>query len=316
MIKLTNIRKSYDDKVAVNGLNFTIPSNKLVVFLGKSGSGKSTTLRMINRLIDYDEGSITINGEDIQSFNVEDLRRKIGYMVQNVGLFPHMTVRENISAVPKLLNWDKDDTLERVKDLLHRVGLPPEEYINKYPSELSGGEGQRVGIARSLAANQEIILMDEPFGALDPITRSIIQNELIQLQQDLGKTIIFVTHDIDEALKLGDLIAVMKDGKLLAYDTPGRLIASEDPYIREFLGGDVYLKVLVNYQIADYMTPTTDQSIGGISIDATSSLRNALSLMVKEGVDQLQVIQPDRQTVGQISSGDILHVLRGERAHD
>lgn len=316
MIELKNIRKTYDDKVAVNGLNFTIPSNKLVVFLGKSGSGKSSTLRMINRLIDYDEGTIEINGQDIKTFNVEDLRRKIGYMVQNVGLFPHMNVRENISIVPRLLSWNEGETLDRVKDLLNRVGLSPEEYINKYPSELSGGEAQRVGIARSLAADQEIILMDEPFGALDPITRSIIQNELIQLQKELGKTVIFVTHDIDEALKLGDLIAVMKDGKLLDYDTPERLIASGNPYIREFMGEDVYLKLLVNYRVSDYMEPISDDSAETNYVSETENLRNALSLMVKEGIDRLQVVNASRRVVGEISSGDILHVLRGERLHD
>jgi osmoprotectant transport system ATP-binding protein len=216
IIKLKNLTKSYDGIVnVVDGLDLEIEKGKIVVLIGKSGSGKSTTLRMINRLIGITSGDILIDDKSIKDFNPIKLRRKIGYVIQKVGLMLHMTVGQNIEIIPFLEKWPRDERKKRAMELLELVDLPAEEFYNRYPAELSGGQQQRVGVARALAANPDIILMDEPFSALDPITRDQLQLEIIKLQEDLHKTIVFVTHDMDEALKIGDKIAVLKDGKIL-----------------------------------------------------------------------------------------------------
>jgi osmoprotectant transport system ATP-binding protein len=238
IIKLKNLTKSYDGIVnVVDGLDLEIEKGKIVVLIGKSGSGKSTTLRMINRLIGITSGDILIDDKSIKDFNPIKLRRKIGYVIQKVGLMLHMTVGQNIEIIPFLEKWPRDERKKRAMELLELVDLPAEEFYNRYPAELSGGQQQRVGVARALAANPDIILMDEPFSALDPITRDQLQLEIIKLQEDLHKTIVFVTHDMDEALKIGDKIAVLKDGKILQYDTPeGILKSPKDDYVREFVG--------------------------------------------------------------------------------
>lgn len=240
MIQLENLVKSYDGKInVVDGLNMHIEKGELVVLIGKSGSGKSTTLRMINRLIDITGGDIKIDGESVKKQNKIKLRRQIGYVIQKVGLLPHMTVGQNIELVPQLQGWAVEERRKRSKELLELVDLSPKEYYNRFPAELSGGQQQRIGVARALAVNPEIVLMDEPFSALDPITREQLQNEVLKLQDELHKTIVFVTHDMDEALKIADRIAVLKDGEIIQYDTPEEILKNPvNDYVREFVGND------------------------------------------------------------------------------
>jgi osmoprotectant transport system ATP-binding protein len=238
VIELEAVSKSYPNAPgpAVESLSLTIGAESLNVLLGESGSGKTTVLKMINRLIDPSSGRIRLDGEDIQSLDPIALRRRIGYAFQGVGLFPHMTVGENVAVVPRLLGWSEADILARIDELLEMVGLAAGIYAGRYPHELSGGQQQRVGVARALAARSRLLLMDEPFGALDPITRDELQRELRQLQQSLGLTVVLVTHDVNEALLLADRIAVMQDGKLLAHDTPARLLeAPPHDYVRTLM---------------------------------------------------------------------------------
>ena len=221
MIEYKHVSKVYGDGTeAVGDVSLTINKGELVVFIGTSGSGKTTSMRMINRMVEPSSGEILIDGENIMKKNPVDLRRSIGYVIQQTGLMPHMTVYENIIMVPKLLNWDEDKMEATARKLLEQVDMDPDQYMDRYPSELSGGQQQRIGVIRALAAGQEIILMDEPFGALDPITREALQEMVIELQKEMGRTVVFVTHDMDEALDLADRIAIMTDGKLVQYDTP------------------------------------------------------------------------------------------------
>src|SRR5690554_4402034 len=225
MIEIKNVYKTYDRKNnVVKNLNLVIQDGELVVLVGESGCGKTTTMQMINRLIEPTRGSILIDGKDTKTINKNILRRNIGYVIQDVGLFPHRTIEQNISTVPLLCKKDQANVREKVRSLMQLVGLPYEEYATRYPNELSGGQQQRVGVARALANDPDIILMDEPFSALDPITREQLQDELIRLHDEMGKTIVFVTHDMDEAIKIGDKIAVMYDGEIIQFDTPDGLL--------------------------------------------------------------------------------------------
>ena len=238
MIEYKYVSKVYGDGTeAVSDVSLTINKGELVVFIGTSGSGKTTSMRMINRMVEPSSGEILIDGENIMEKNPVDLRRSIGYVIQQTGLMPHMTVYENIIMVPKLLNWDEDKMEATARKLLEQVDMDPDQYMDRYPSELSGGQQQRIGVIRALAAGQEIILMDEPFGALDPITREALQEMVIELQKEMGRTVVFVTHDMDEALDLADRIAIMTDGKLVQYDTPENIIANPaNDFVREFIG--------------------------------------------------------------------------------
>lgn len=246
MIEFKNVVKQYPNGFrAVDGLSLTVPVGEICVLIGPSGCGKTTTMRMVNRLIEITRGQIMIEGRDNRDVPVEELRRKIGYAIQQIGLFPHMTIAQNVGIVPRLLNWDEDRIRTRVDELIELVGLDPDLHRDKYPRQMSGGQQQRVGVARAMGADPPYMLMDEPFGAVDPITREVLQEEFLQIQEAVGKTIIFVTHDIDEAIKMGDRIAILRDGKLVQFDTPDTLLAHpKDKFVRDFVGADRALKRL------------------------------------------------------------------------
>jgi osmoprotectant transport system ATP-binding protein len=254
MISLKQVTKEFPGKTAVDGLTFRVEDGEFCVLIGPSGCGKSTTLRMINRLIPVSGGVITIDGKDINLYRPEELRRQIGYAIQSVGLFPHMTVAQNIGVVPRLMDWVAARTMRRTDQLLELLNLDPEAYRDKYPRQLSGGEAQRVGVARALAADPAILLMDEPFGAIDPITRESLQTEFARIQKELKKTIVFVTHDIDEAIRIATRIVVLKDGKLIQHDTPENIMTNPaGRFVTEFIGTDRALKRLSRLPASNYM---------------------------------------------------------------
>jgi len=237
LIKFEKISKKFKNTTVLSDVTFEIEEGQLVAIIGESGCGKTTTLKMINRLIKPTSGKIHINGEDISMKNVIDLRRNIGYVIQQTGLFPHMTIRENIELIPKVQNKSAEDITQRTYDLMDMVGLDCNEFLDRYPTELSGGQQQRVGVARAFATNPDIILMDEPFSALDPITRSSLQDELVSLQSKLKKTIVFVTHDMDEAVKISDKICIMDKGEIIQYDTPENILKNPvNDFVSEFVG--------------------------------------------------------------------------------
>jgi osmoprotectant transport system ATP-binding protein len=247
MIRLEDLTKVFpgQDEMAVDGLSMDIHEGEIVVLVGPSGCGKTTTMKMINRLIEPTSGRIFLEGEDVTKVNADRLRRRIGYVIQQVGLFPHMTIADNIATIPKMLGWDKQRISGRVDELLEMVGMDP-SYRDRYPKELSGGQQQRIGVARAMAADPPVLLMDEPFGAIDPITRERLQDEFLRLQEDIKKTIVFVTHDIDEAIKMGDRIAILKQGSEIAqYDTPENILTNPaDDFVKDFIGVGASIKRL------------------------------------------------------------------------
>ena len=248
MIRLRDVTKRYSGQVepAVESISMDIPEGEIVVFVGPSGCGKTTTMKMINRLIEPTSGTIEIAGQDVGSMGADELRRQIGYVIQQIGLFPHQTIAQNVGTVPKLLGWDKERTRKRVDELLDTVGLDPATYRDRYPKELSGGQRQRVGVARAMGGDPAVMLMDEPFGAIDPITRDRLQNEFLRVQADIQKTIVFVTHDIDEAIKMGDRIAILKERSQIAqFDTPENILTDPaDSFVEDFIGAGASLKRL------------------------------------------------------------------------
>jgi osmoprotectant transport system ATP-binding protein len=310
-IVFDHVTKRYPgrEEAAVDDLSLRIAAGDICILVGPSGAGKTTAMKMVNRLIDYDDGDIRIDGTSIRDQDVTELRRRIGYVIQNVGLFPHMNIADNISTVPRLLGWTRARQKERVGELLELVGLE-QEYARRYPSQLSGGQRQRVGLARALAADPPLMLMDEPFGALDPITRDRLQLELIRLHTEVRKTIIFVTHDIDEAIKLGDRIALLREGGVLAqYDTPDHMLAHPaDEFVSRFVGADRGLKRLALRRLSEIeLEPTT--ATGGPSAPGSTTLRDALSLMMSEGADPLLVVDDAGAPIGQISVAQIGRLL-------
>ncbi|SDY09445.1 osmoprotectant transport system ATP-binding protein [Salimicrobium album] len=289
LLQFERVMKKYADGTpAVSNLNLNIEEGEFVCFIGPSGCGKTTTMKMVNRLIDITEGTIYINGKDIKSQNAVELRRSIGYVIQQVGLMPHMTIKENISLVGTLLKWPSDRKEKRAKELLALVDMP-EEYLDKYPHELSGGQQQRIGVLRALAANPPLILMDEPFGALDPITRDSLQEEFKKLQKELNKTIVFVTHDMDEALKLGDRIVIMKDGEVVQADTPEEILRNPaNEFVETFLGKDRLIQARPDVTTVGQIMDTDP-----ITVTCGTSLKDAIATMRERHVDTLLVVDRD-----------------------
>jgi osmoprotectant transport system ATP-binding protein len=314
-IVFTDVTKRYAGRqnAAVRNLSLVVPAGEICVLVGPSGAGKTTAMKLVNRLIDFDEGDITIDGQSIRKLDVTELRRGIGYVIQQVGLFPHMTIGDNVAVVPKLLGWPKKRISERVDDLIELVGLEAGDR-KRYPSQLSGGQRQRVGLARALAADPKVMLMDEPFGALDPITRDRLQNEFLRLHEVERKTVIFVTHDIDEAIKLGDKIAILREGGVLAqYDTPDAILANPaDDFVARFVGADRGLKRLALRRLDEIQLDPPNGQVDGPRTSLQTSLRDALSLMLTEGAESLVVVTDDGEVAGTLTVGHVGRLLSGE----
>ncbi|MFM2251749.1 MAG: hypothetical protein RJB68_86 [Pseudomonadota bacterium] len=312
MITFDHTCKSYDGTPAITDLKLHITQGELVVLLGPSGSGKSTALKMINRMVDHDGGRILLNGEEIYSFNVQDLRRRMGYAIQSVGLFPHWTVARNIATVPTLLGWDAARVQARVTELLQLLDLAPEQYASRYPHQLSGGQQQRVGVARALAADPDVLLMDEPFGALDPVTRATLQLELKRIHRATGKTIVLVTHDIDEALLLATRIVLLNHGRIAQVGTPLELLQQPaSDFVADFMGrADLGLKQLSLRPIAP-LVQALQGATPAHAIADTATVREAISQMAALGVSCLGVINPSGAVLGQVSAADLLEARHG-----
>lgn len=294
-------------KNAVNNISFEVVEGHLVVLLGPSGCGKTTLLKMVNRLYEPTGGRILINGTDIQQQKINELRRKIGYVIQQVGLFPHMRVDKNIETVPQMLGWDKEQRQRRTAELLDLVGLPPEDYRHRYPVQLSGGQQQRVGLARALAADPAIMLMDEPFAAIDNITRTRLQDELLRVQKTVRKTLLFVTHDVEEALKLADEIVILNEGQLVQYDTPLNILSQPaNDFVVQLTGADDVLRRLSLQYAAAIMQPLKPQDkLNGLKVTSHTDLRMALGLLVSHSADYIPVFNDDDQPIGKITLADL-----------
>jgi len=321
MIKLENLTKTFSQKngtlmKAVDNVSLEVPAGEMCVLLGPSGCGKTTTLKMINRLIPATSGRILINGEDTSTQDTTTLRRNIGYVIQQIGLFPNMTIEENITVVPRMLGWDKKQCRERATELMSMVALDPTKFLHRYPREMSGGQQQRIGVIRALAADPPVLLMDEPFGAVDPLNREVIQNEFLDMQRQLKKTVMLVSHDIDEALKLGDRIAVFGQGKIVQCASPDELLATPaNDFVGSFVGQDRTLKRLLLVQAGD----VTDQQ-PTITVKRSTPLMDAFSTMDDNDMRSITVVDDDGKPLGFVkrrearsASGrceDILHTFR------
>lgn len=326
MIEIRNVTKKIGNNVILDDISLVVETGTLVVLIGSSGCGKTTTLKLINKLIKPTSGEIYINGKPISQENEIELRRKIGYVIQNTGLFPHLTIKENIELIPRLKKEKSIEEIEkRTLQLLEMVGLDSDEFLNKYPSELSGGQQQRIGVARAIATDAEIILMDEPFSALDPITRTSLQEQLFSLQDELKKTIIFVTHDMDEALKIADKICIMKDGRIAQYDTPENILRKPaNDFVKDFIGEDrvwdnpEYIKardIMIKNPIAVNSTRTVTQGIeimrtskvdSLLIIDRAKTLKGIVTVKDMKDIDDKSILLAD------IMSSEPLHVNEGD----
>ncbi len=310
MIRMENVTKRYAEGAApsVDNLTLEVPEGSTVALIGPSGCGKTTTMRMINRLIEPTEGRIFVSGEDVTRADPVQLRRHIGYVIQNVGLFPHMTIAENIAAVPNLLGWDQARIRTRTAELLDLVGLDPTEMLNRYPRQLSGGQRQRIGVARALAGDPAVLLMDEPFGAIDPIARARLQDEFRQILSRVRKTVVLVTHDLDEAIRLGDRVAIMRDGRIVQYDTPDAILSRPaDDFVSSFVGVDRAIKRLSLFSVADaaLVGPPPE---GAANVAASLNLRDALSLMVAGNTDILAVTGEGGSVTGHLTREAIFSI--------
>ena len=306
MIHFHQVSKYFAGKLAVDNLTLQIAKGEFTVLIGTSGSGKSTTLKMINRLIEHDEGEIHFAGEEIRHYKPEDIRRRMGYAIQSIGLFPHWTVERNIGTVPQLLKWPQERIRQRVIELLELLHLDPEQFLHRYPHQLSGGQQQRVGVARALAADPEVLLMDEPFGALDPVTRSALQFEITRIHQLSGRTIVLVTHDIDEALALADRIVLMDGGRVIQQGTPLEMLTQPaNDFVRDFFGrSDLGIKLLSLGRAEQRVR--RGETMAGQPILDTTSLREALSLFVSRQTDKLPVADEQGQPLGVLYFADLI----------
>ena len=310
MIEIRNVTKRYGTATVVDDVSMKVEKGEITVIVGTSGSGKSTLMRMINRLVPITEGQIFVGGQNVMDVEVTELRRKIGYAIQGHGLFPHRTVAQNIATVPQLLDWDSARIAKRVEELLGLFNLDPATFADKYPHQLSGGQQQRVGVARALAAEPELLLMDEPFGALDPVIRGKAQDDLLAIQKQFGTTVILVTHDMDEAFHLGNHIAVMSQGKLLQCSTPEKILTEPaDPFVQQLTGtSDRALKLMSLLPLKESMEPA--KSGLAYALPQSLSLRDALAEMIWQGVGEAAVQNSDKAPVGSISMTRLLELGR------
>ena len=309
MIELQQVSKRFAGLSVIDDLSLTIAQGEFTVILGSSGSGKSTLLKMMNRLVEHDSGRILFAGEDIRSFKPETIRRRMGYAIQSIGLFPHWSVEKNIATVPTLLKWPAARIGERVTELMTLLQLDPARYRTRYPHQLSGGQQQRVGVARALAGNPEVLLMDEPFGALDPVTRTALQLEIARIHQVFDKTIVLVTHDIDEALSLATRIILLDNGRIVQSGTPLQLLSEPaNDFVLDFFGrSEAGIRLLGLQQVASHVRPTKPhETIAGDAIAATLSLREAFSIFLSRRVTRLAVVDGEGQRMGSIDLQDLL----------
>ena len=301
MIRFEHIRKQYKENVVLNDISFEVQQGELVVLIGESGCGKTATLKMINRLMTPTAGTIFLQGKDIAQMNVIELRRNIGYVIQQTGLFPHMTIKENIEIIPKVSKRKPEEIAARTTQLMEMIGMNPDQFLNRYPTELSGGQQQRIGVARAFALDPDVILMDEPFSALDPITRATLQEELVELQTKLKKTIVFVTHDMGEAIKIADRICIMNDGKIIQYDTPEEVLKHPiNDFVASFVGKNRIWSSPEYIKVNDIMIEDP------ITTQRHATLFQALEKMREARVDSLLVIEPrSRKFLGIIKAKQI-----------
>jgi osmoprotectant transport system ATP-binding protein len=323
-LELRHVSKRYAGQrlAAIGDLSFTVPAGEVCVLVGPSGSGKTTAMRLINRMIPISGGDILLGGRSVLQRDARELRREIGYVIQQIGLFPHQTIAENIATVPKLLGWPKQRIAARVSELFELIGLDAEGIGERYPAQLSGGQRQRVGVARALAADPPLMLMDEPFGAIDPINRARLQDEFLALQEKVRKTIVFVTHDIDEAIKMGDRIAILREGGELAqYDTPREILTHPaDDFVAQFVGADRGIKRLSLTTLAEMkLLEPNGTKPGALRAPAKTSVRDALSMIITADGAPLTVVDDEDRVQGLLTLAQIEHLLAGEaagRPHD